>query len=397
MTTTLLTDVDLLDADGRRPGAWIALDGDRISAVGAVGEAPPAAVERTIALPGRTLTPGFIDLHGHGGGGAAFDNGVDEIRTALAVHRAHGTTRSVISLVANPLEQIEESLRVVAELAATDPTVVGSHLEGPFLAIGRRGAHAPEYLSEPDPVVIARLLAAGGSSIRQVTIAPELPGAIAAVRQFAAAGVVVAVGHTEADEKLTREAFDAGATLVTHIFNAMPGIHHRDPGPIVAGFDDDRVTLELVLDGVHVHPSVAQMTFRAAPHRVALVTDAMAAAGGGDGYYRLGSLNVTVQGGIAMLNGTQTIAGSTLTQDAALRCAVDVAGVNEALAVEALTLTPARVLGRADEWGLLRAGYAADVVVLDAEKRIERVWAAGVETAGAGAGAAANDDAEGAQ
>lgn len=376
MTTTLLTDVDLLDARGRRHDSWILLDGDRIAAVGEAGDAAPAA-DHVLALAGRTVTPGFIDLHGHGGGGAAYDNGEEEIRAALAVHRAHGTTRSVISLVANPLEQVEESLRLVAWLSRDDPTVVGSHLEGPFLAIGRRGAHAPEYLSEPDPVVIARLLDAGGSSIRQVTIAPELPGAIAAVRQFVAAGVVVAVGHTEADEKLTREAFDAGATLVTHIFNAMPGIHHRDPGPIVAGFDDDRVTLELVLDGVHVHPSVAQMTFRAAPHRVALVTDAMAAAGGDDGYYRLGTLNVTVQNGVAMLNGTQTIAGSTLTQDAALKCAVTTAGIDEARAVEALTLTPACVLGRDDEWGLLEPGYAADLVALDAEWAVERVWAAG--------------------
>ncbi len=376
MTTTLITDVDLLDARGRRPDSWILLDGDRIAAVGEAGTATPAA-DHVHALAGHTLTPGFIDLHGHGGGGAAYDNGEDEIRAALAVHRAHGTTRSVISLVANPLEQIEESLRLVARLAQDDATIVGSHLEGPFLAIGRRGAHAPEYLSEPDPVVIARLLDAGGTSIRQVTIAPELPGAIAAVRQFVAAGVVVAVGHTEADEKLNREAFDAGATLVTHIFNAMPGIHHRDPGPIVAGFDDDRVTLELVLDGVHVHPSVAQMTFRAAPHRVALVTDAMAAAGGDDGYYRLGSLNVTVQNGVAMLNGTQTIAGSTLTQDAALKCAVTSAGVDESRAVEALTLTPACVLGRDDEWGLLEPGYAADVVALDDEWAARRVWAAG--------------------
>ncbi|MGY6497091.1 MAG: N-acetylglucosamine-6-phosphate deacetylase [Microcella sp.] len=381
MTTTLLTDADILDAHGRRRGAWILLDGDRIAKVGsAVTPTPPA--ERQLSLPGRTLTPGFIDLHGHGGGGAAYDNGEDEIRAALAVHRAHGTTRSVISLVANPLEQVEESLRLVARLASEDPTIVGSHLEGPYLAIGRRGAHAPEYLTQPDPAVTERLLDAGGASIQQVTIAPELPGAIEAVRRFAEAGVVVAVGHTEADEKLTREAFDAGATLVTHIFNAMPGIHHRDPGPIVAGFDDDRVTLELVLDGVHVHPSVAQMTFRAAPHRVALVTDAMAAAGGDDGYYRLGTLNVTVQNGVAMLNGTQTIAGSTLTQDSALKCAVTGAGVNEVSAIEALTLTPARVLGRDDEWGLLADGYAADVVVLDSAWQVERVWAAGAEVGG---------------
>lgn len=380
MTTTLLTGGRLLDADGSRHG-WILLDGDRIAATGLAGQDAPPPAATTIDLAGRAITPGFIDLHGHGGGGAAYDNGPDEIRQALATHRAHGTTRSVISLVANPLDDVVASLGVVAALTESDPTVVGAHLEGPFLAIGRRGAHSPEFLREPDEATVATLLEAGDGCIRQVTIAPELPGALDAVRQFVAAGVVVAIGHTEADEYLARAAFEAGATLVTHIFNAMPGIHHRDPGPIVAGFDDDTVTLELVLDGVHVHPSVAQMIFRAAPHRVALVTDAMAAAGGQDGYYQLGSLNVTVQNGLAVLNGTQTIAGSTLTQDVALRTAVTVAGIDEARAVEALTRTPACVLGRDDEWGSLAAGFAADIVVLDDAWRTERVWANGAEVA----------------
>jgi N-acetylglucosamine-6-phosphate deacetylase len=376
--TTLFSSASLLDADGRRDG-WVLVDGDRISATGQTGvdALPPATT--VLDLGGRTLTPGFIDLHGHGGGGAAFDNGADEIAAALAVHRVHGTTRSVISLVANPLADVQASLELVASLAETDPLIVGAHLEGPFLAIGRRGAHSPEFLSEPDPEIVDRLLEAGRGAIRQVTIAPELPGALDAIRRFVEAGVVVAIGHTEADEKIAREAFDAGATLVTHVFNTMPGIHHRDPGPIAAAFDDDRVSLELVVDGVHVHPSVVQMTFRAAPHRVVLVTDAMAAAGGDDGYYQLGSLNVEVRGGIAHLSGTETIAGSTLTQDTALRTAVTVAGVTETAAIEALTLTPACVLGREHEWGRLAAGFAADLVVLDAQWQVEQVWAAGVE------------------
>lgn len=380
MPTTLLRGAELLDASGRRPG-WVLLDGDRIAAVGGGADAPPAA-ESILDLPGRTLTPGFIDLHGHGGGGAGFDDGAESIAAALAVHRAHGTTRSVISLVANPVESLVESLRLIARSADHDPTIVGAHLEGPFLAPARRGAHAAEHLLTPDEDVVEILLSAAAGALVQVTIAPELPGALDAIRRLARAGVVVAVGHTDADESTARAAFDAGATMLTHAFNAMPGIHHRAPGPVAAAFDDERVVLELVLDGVHVHPSVARVAFRSAPGRIALVTDAMAAAGSADGFYRLGSLNVTVQDGIALLNGTSTIAGSTLTQDVALRTALS-AGIEEAAAIAALTATPARVLGRQDEWGMLAAGFAADLVVLDAELRVERVWAAGRESAGA--------------
>ncbi|MDO8337770.1 MAG: N-acetylglucosamine-6-phosphate deacetylase [Microcella sp.] len=373
MATTLVRGAELLDASGRRPG-WVLLDGARIAATGGA-DAPPVA-DAILDLPGRTLTPGFIDLHGHGGGGAGFDDGAESIAAALAVHRAHGTTRSVISLVANPVESLVESLRLIARLAAHDSTIVGAHLEGPFLAPSRRGALAAEHLLAPDEDVVEILLSAAGGALVQVTIAPELPGALDAIRRLAGAGVVVAVGHTEADEGTARAAFDAGATLLTHAFNAMPGIHHRAPGPVAAAFDDERVVLELVLDGVHVHPSVARVAFRSAPGRIALVTDAMAAAGSADGFYRLGSLNVTVKDGIALLNGTSTIAGSTLTQDVALRTALS-AGIDETRAIEALTATPARVLGRQSEWGMLAAGFAADLVVLDADLRVERVWAAG--------------------
>ncbi|KQV26196.1 N-acetylglucosamine-6-phosphate deacetylase [Yonghaparkia sp. Root332] len=374
MPRTLLQGAELLDASGRRPG-WVLLDGDRIAAVGGGADAPPAA-DASLDLPGRTLTPGFIDLHGHGGGGGGFDDGAESIAAAICVHRAHGTTRSVISLVANPVESLVESLRLIARVAADDPTIVGAHLEGPFLAPTRRGAHAAEHLLAPDEDVVEILLSAAAGALVQVTIAPELPGALDAIRRLAGAGVVAAVGHTDADEDVTRAAFDAGATMLTHAFNAMPGIHHRAPGPVAAAFDDERVVLELILDGVHVHPSVARIAFRSAPHRVALVTDAMAAAGSADGFYRLGSLNVTVKDGIAVLNGTSTIAGSTLTQDVALRTAL-AAGIDESAAIEALTATPARALGRQGEWGMLAAGFAADLVVLDADLRVERVWAAG--------------------
>ena len=189
--------------------------------------------------------------------------------------------------------------------------------------------------------------------------------------------MVVAVGHTEADADTARAAFDAGATLLTHAFNAMPGIHHRLPGPVVAAFEDERVSLELVLDGLHLEPAVAAIAFASAPGRIALITDAMAAAAHHDGDYRLGSLDVEVRGGMAMVAGTETIAGSTLTQDGALAVALDGLGIPRPRLRRA-HVDPARILGLGDRLGLLEPGYAADVVALDDDLVVRGVWAAGV-------------------
>jgi N-acetylglucosamine-6-phosphate deacetylase len=372
--TTLLHSATAVDARGETPDAWILLDGDTIAATGSGAERP--ASDEVVDLSGRWLAPGFIDLHAHGGGGEDYATG--DLATGLAAHRRHGTTRAVVSLVAEPVELLEEQLARVADAAATDQRVLGSHLEGPFLAESRRGAHAAAMLRAPDEATIDRLIAAARGTLRQVTIAPELPGGLDAVRRFADAGVVVAIGHTEADAATARAAFDAGATLLTHAFNAMPGIHHRAGGPIAAAFDDERVSLELVLDGLHVEQSVAAIAFAVAPGRVALISDAMAAAGAADGSYRLGTLDVTVKSGIALLAGTETIAGSTLTLDTALILAIDALGLSRSEAVAALTATPARILGLDDRFGLLEPGYAADLVVFGADDTVEQVWAAGV-------------------
>ena len=194
---------------------------------------------------------------------------------------------------------------------------------------------------------------------------PSFPNALESIGVLLEAGVVVSIGHTAADYDQAKRAFDVGARILTHTFNAMNGIHHRDPGPIIAAFEDESITLELILDGLHVHPRVADLVFTAAPGRVALITDAMAAAGAADGNYRLGSLNVTVNHGLAVLSGTSTIAGSTLTLDVALRNAVTLVGLDPRIAVEALTLTPARALGLEHRFGRLHTGYAADAVLLD--------------------------------
>jgi len=287
---------------------------------------------------------GFVDLHAHGGGGATVEDGPAGIARMRAAHAAHGTRRQMLSLVANPVDALVASLGDIRIAMAEDPSILGAHLEGPFLSPDRRGAHDPAVLIAPEPAVVDRLLAAGEGVLRMITIAPELPGALEAIARFAAAGVVVAVGHTEASAALSRDAFDAGATVLTHAFNAMPGILGREPGPLGAALADERVVIEVIADGIHVDPMNLRWLCEAAPDRVAAVTDAMGAAGVGDGDFRLGGLDVTVLGGRATIAGTEQLAGSTLTLDRAVEVLV-AAGVPRRAALAAATTVPARVLG----------------------------------------------------
>lgn len=369
--TLLLSDLRTVEHEGQDAATWILFDGDTIAEIG-TGAPPPADDE--VSADGRRAVPGFIDLHCHGGGGKAFDGTKEDIHVALDVHRSHGTTRSILSLVAAPVDDLVASLQRIAGL--DDPLVLGVHLEGPFLAPGRRGAHSPDMLLHPAPDVVGRLIEAAAGSLRQITIAPELPGALDAIERFTQEGIVCAIGHTEAGADTTRAAVDRGARLITHAFNAMPAMHHRDPGLLGEAFRDDRLILELILDGVHVHPDVARVAFAAAPGRLALVSDAMAAAGCADGHYLLGSLPVQVHGGTVTL-ADGTLAGSTLTLDVALRIALEQCQIPLMTAVEALTATPARALGLEARLGRLRPGYAADVLLLDPDNTIAAVYAAG--------------------
>jgi N-acetylglucosamine-6-phosphate deacetylase len=366
----------LVDQGAITEDAWVRIEDGRVVARGS-GSGWTAADEivdaSEVAGAGAVLTPGFVDIHGHGGAGSSFDDGADAIRSARALHRSHGTTRAVVSLVTAPLEDLARSAGLIADLMDTDADILGSHLEGPFLDPGHHGAHEPSLLREPRPEDVARLLEAGRGTIRQITIAPELPGGLDAIRQIVASGAAAAVGHTDADAATAVAAFEAGASILTHAFNAMPGIHHRAPGPVLAAAADHRVTLEAIADNVHLDPHVIKLLFDAAPARVALVTDAMAAAGSADGRYDLGAVRVTVEHGIARTDDTGSIAGSTLTQDVALRRAVE-AGVALPEAVRALTETPAAAIGRGSDLGALQIGRIGDAVLLDAELRVVDVW-----------------------
>jgi len=379
--TTVLHSVRLVDDVRVTDDAWVAFANGVVVATGTGSRwrsiADGRCAEDAIDGAGAILTPGFVDIHGHGGGGASFDDGPEAIAAARAVHRAHGTTRAVLSLVTATVDDLAARVGVVAELAGDDSTILGSHLEGPFLDAAHKGAHTESLLRAPDPASVDRLVQAGRGTLRQVTLAPELPGGLDATRRFVGAGVAVAVGHTGATQAEAAAAFDAGASLLTHAFNAMPGIHHRAPGPVVAAMRDPRVTLELIADGIHVHPDVVALAFAGAPGRIALITDAMAAAGAPDGHYALGGLAVTVRGGTARLDAGGAIAGSTLTQDAALRLVVG-CGVALPDAVAALTTVPARALGLEGRFGSLRPGAAADAVLWDERLHVAAVWVDGI-------------------
>ncbi|MFB8238230.1 N-acetylglucosamine-6-phosphate deacetylase [Kitasatospora purpeofusca] len=341
-------------------GDRLAVEGERIAGLG--GTATPGDLD----LTGYTVVPGFVDLHVHGGGGASYASGIaEEALRAARTHLEHGTTTTVASTVTGEIDDLARQAAVLSELAE-DGVVAGVHFEGPFISRNRCGAHRPDLLRDPDPALVRKLVDAARGHAKMVTLAPELPGGLDSVRMLADLGVIAAVGHTDSDYGRTLEAIGAGATVATHLFNAMPGIAHRAPGPIVALLEDERVTVELINDGVHLHPSVLDLAYgTAGASRVALITDAMGAAGMGDGLYPLGPLQVEVRDGVARLVEGGAIAGSTLTLDVAFKRSVTVNGLSLNQAVESLSTVPARLLGLADRVGTLETGKLADLVVVD--------------------------------
>ncbi|OBG62339.1 N-acetylglucosamine-6-phosphate deacetylase [Mycobacterium sp. E3339] len=357
----------VLDGTVSGPG-WLETDGERIRACAA--GAPPRPPDAD--FPDGIVVPGFVDMHVHGGGGSSYTDG--GARAAADFHARHGTTTTLASLVTASPEELLTGVRALAE-ATRDGVVAGIHLEGPWLSRARCGAHDPALMRDPDPAEIDALLGAGGGAIRMVTLAPELPGADDAIRRFLDAGVVVALGHTDCTYEQAERAIGLGATVGTHLFNAMPPLHHREPGPALALLRHPAVTVEVIADGVHVHPAVVRAVVEdAGPGRVAAVTDAISAAGRGDGAFRIGAVDVDVASGVARVRGTPTIAGSTATMDQLFRNVH--AGAGLAAAAQTTSATPARALGLRGV-GSLRAGYAANLVVLDRDLRVAAVMVAG--------------------
>ncbi|MDO4928235.1 MAG: N-acetylglucosamine-6-phosphate deacetylase [Corynebacterium sp.] len=318
------------------------------------------------------VVPGYIDIHHHGGAGGAYDDGSAAARKSLDAHYAHGTTRSLLSLVTGSVPTMAQRIAELNPLVDDDPRVLGLHLEGPFLHPDFKGAHPETLLRDPQLDALGTLIDAADGRVRQVTLAPERAGADAAIAWLMERGIHVAVGHTSATFEQANTAFAAGADILTHAFNGMQGIHHRAPGPVIAALRDPRVWLEIINDGIHVHPAVVRSLFLEAPERVVLVTDAMAAACNPDGDYMLGELAVAVENGVARLKEGGSLAGSTLTMDRAVARAVHEEGMPLEVAVAAATTHPAAAIGLADRFGQIAPGYPADILILDPTSLLPR-------------------------
>ncbi|MFD7514045.1 N-acetylglucosamine-6-phosphate deacetylase [Streptomyces niveus] len=351
------------DADQGVPAASVGGDGGRGSSDASVFD-----------LTGHWVVPGFVDTHNHGGGGASFTSGgVDEVLKGVRTHQEHGTTTLVASTVTGEMDFLAQRAGFLSELVEQGD-LAGIHFEGPFISPCRKGAHSEALLRDPDPAEVRKLLDAARGTARMVTLATELPGGIDSVRLLVEHGVIAAIGHTDATYEQTVEAIDAGATVATHLFNAMPPLGHRAPGPIAALLEDERVTVELINDGTHLHPAALELAFhRAGAGRVAFITDAMDAAGFGDGVYQLGPLEVEVKDGVARLAVGGSIAGSTLTLDTAFKRAATIDRLPVTDIVRAISANPAKLLGVYDRVGSLEPGKDADLVILDADFAIAGV------------------------
>lgn len=379
--STVLTGARVVLPTGIVENGRVSVEGGRITEAGpaapSTGDAPPfpgAAAPGALDLTGHWVVPGFVDMHNHGGGGASFTSGsADDVLRGVRTHQEHGTTTLLASTVTGEMDFLAQRAGFLSELVEQGD-LAGIHFEGPFISPCRKGAHSEVLLRDPDPAEVRKLLDAARGTARMVTLATELPGGIDSVRLLVEHGVIAAIGHTDATYEQTVEAVDAGATVATHLFNAMPPLGHRAPGPIAALLEDERITVELINDGTHLHPAALELAFhRAGAGRVAFITDAMDAAGFGDGVYQLGPLEVEVKDGVARLAVGGSIAGSTLTLDTAFRRAATIDRLPVADIVRAVSANPAKLLGVDDRVGSLEAGKDADLVILDADFAVRGV------------------------
>jgi N-acetylglucosamine-6-phosphate deacetylase len=335
----------------------------------------PADAERVAGI----IVPGFVDVHVHGGDGADFMDAHEEAtERLLAFHGRHGTTAVAATTLSASRGDLQNAVETIRRVAATPPAgaeIVAIHLEGPFLNVERAGAQDPHSIRAADIHEVAALLNEAPHLRWMATIAPEIEGAQALIEHFRDR-VLFSIGHTSADHATAVAALEWGASHFTHLYNAMTGLRHRDPGVVGAALTSVQATAELIADGIHVHPAAIRVAVSAMPHRIALVTDAMRACGLADGTYKLYEHDVTVAGGAARL-ADGTLAGSVLTMDVAVKNMIELAGFPIETVIPMATEVPARIAAVADRKGKLEMRYDADLAVMSERFEIERVWARG--------------------
>jgi N-acetylglucosamine-6-phosphate deacetylase len=343
-----------------------------------------------VQLPSGVLVPGLVDLQVNGYYGADFVDATAEQWAEITQRLPEtGVTALVATFITEPVDAMADALQRTASLLPAlsgGAEVLGVHLEGPFLSERRRGAHNLAYLRDPDPDAVETLLDAAPGLLRVVTLAPERRGGLAAVRRLVDAGVLVSIGHSDALGEQVSAAADAGARMVTHLFNAQRPLHHREPGVVGGALSDRRLTSGLIVDLHHVNAEACRIAFASAPGRIMLVTDASAPAGMPPGRYELGGEPVVLEPGQPPLREDGTIASSSLALDKGVANAVGI-GIDLLTAVEAATRIPADLVGRAD-LGRIEPGARADLVWLGEDLRAASTWIRGVAVHGAGKWAA---------
>lgn len=373
---TLLRGARILPPEGPLVRADVLIDGGRIAGVAPTLTAPGSAGE--VGLDGLILAPGFIDVHVHGGGGhSLITNDPAEITAYTHWAPKHGVTSFLATVCAGSPESAIPCAEAVAGVMSesSGAEVLGVNFEGPFVNPQRRGALPPGWLAEPDEALLGRLLDA--APVRIMTIAPELEAGLDLTRAAIAAGVRVSAGHTDASYDSAREAFRAGVSHVTHAFNAMRPLHHREPGPLAAAFEAAGVTVEVIADGVHLHPATVRLLIRTlGPDRVCLVTDATQAAGMDDGTFSLGGVEARIEDG-AMRLPDGTIAGGVGTMDALVRNVMSWKAASVEDALRMASAVPARAAGVDNRKGRIATGFDADLVALTEDLRVQRTWTRG--------------------
>jgi N-acetylglucosamine-6-phosphate deacetylase len=379
MTQKILLNAGLVTPFHLRQGSAVAIEGNKIreiSAAGGVLKYPKNS--RVHDLSGKYVLPGFIDLHVHGIGGNDFsDPGSCDFESAAKIFLRHGVTGILVTLTPKPQKELIRAVRFYSRLFSgmKKPNIFcGLHLEGPFLNRKMHGAINPDYIWDPDFEGWCSLYEASQGYLKLMTIAPELPGALEIIRDASLRGVATSLGHTEADYESILAAVDNGLAQVTHIYNAMHPTHHRDPGVLGACYTSDELKVQLIADGIHVHPVTMKFLARIkGANGILLVSDAIAPATNPDGKYEFCGQEIHIKDNRAFL-GDGTLAGSCITLDYAVRTMVKEVEIPLTGAARMASLNPARVLRKDNTCGIISAGKEADLVVMNADLEVEATF-----------------------